>query len=207
MSQRCVTPRPERGRYQTGVEVSGITGNFCGQPAGPLKFLPLVGELDLRNYEAGIATKELIDFPGRSCVLQRVTILLKGRPIAKGQQRFAIVKRDLVLKLRSCSTLRQALDGEVSATSGDPNTDCSLFVAVQVSLAYAYRVALSPSSSLNEKLPLNLCRHALTQGRRLLACRASPKEAAGGGPPPATRIREHEGGACSWTPLKELRTN
>jgi len=80
-----VTPRPKRGRYQTGVEVPSITGNFCGQPGGPLKFLPLILELDLRDYKAGIAAKELIDFPSRSSMLQRVTILLKGRRIAKAQ--------------------------------------------------------------------------------------------------------------------------
>jgi len=45
--------------------------------------LPLIFELDLRDYKAGIAAKELIDFPSRSSMLQRVTILLKGRRIAK----------------------------------------------------------------------------------------------------------------------------
>jgi hypothetical protein len=63
-----------------------------------------------------------------------ITILLEGRPVAKGEQCFAIVKRNLVLKLESRSTLREALDGEVSAASRYPNTDRSLFVSVQVAL-------------------------------------------------------------------------
>jgi hypothetical protein len=34
-------------------------------------------------------------------MLHGVTVLLEGRPIAKGQQGFGILERDLILKLRS----------------------------------------------------------------------------------------------------------
>jgi hypothetical protein len=78
-------PGAKRRDYQTGVEVPRITGNFCGQPGWPLKSLPLIFEFDLSDYKAGIGAKELIDFPSRSCMLQGVTILLNGWPIAKGQ--------------------------------------------------------------------------------------------------------------------------
>src|SRR5215813_5417940 len=130
-----MTPSSIRGRYQTGVEVPRIIGNFCQQPTGPLKLLPLIFELDLCDHKARIGAKELIDFPGRPCVLHRVTILLKGWPVAQGEKRFAIANRDLVLKLGSRGTLGEALDGEVSVASSDPNTDRSFFVAVQVALA------------------------------------------------------------------------
>jgi hypothetical protein len=80
-----MTPSLIGSRCQIGVEVARIAGNLCGQPTGPLKPLLLIFELDLCDHKAGIGAKELIDFPSGSSMLHGVTVLLKGRPLAKGQ--------------------------------------------------------------------------------------------------------------------------
>jgi hypothetical protein len=45
----------------------------------------LVFELDLCDHKASIGAKELIDLPSGFSMLHGVPVLLKGRPVAKGQ--------------------------------------------------------------------------------------------------------------------------
>jgi NADH:ubiquinone oxidoreductase subunit H len=74
-------------------------GDFFAKPGGLGEGFVFALEFDLRNNEACIVAKELIDFPGVAFVLYAVASLLDQAAFTVFQEKLGVVGWDLIFKL------------------------------------------------------------------------------------------------------------